>query len=155
VRTRHGAYQQRPIVTEPARRTDLASLLRLLASNELPTIGFSECVANCIVVRERGRPIGGVALELHGQSAVLRSLVVDESYRGRGLGQLLTGAILERARGQDVRVVYLLTTNADAFFARFGFTPVGREAVADAVRASVEFTVACPATAAAMTLELS
>jgi N-acetylglutamate synthase-like GNAT family acetyltransferase len=141
-------------VAEPARAADLPRLLRLLESNELPTIGFSDCVANCLVVRDGVRPVGAVALELYGRSALLRSLVVDEPYRGRGLGQLLTGAILQRAREHGVRTLYLLTETAEPFFTRIGFVPLRREAVAAAVRDSVEFTAACPATAVAMRLEL-
>ena len=46
--------------------------------------------------------------------------------------------------------MYLLTTTAEGWFPRFGFERIAREEVSEAVRGSVEFGGACPATAAVM-----
>ena len=67
-----------------------------------------------------------------------------------GLGRRLTAAALDIASASGTTTVYLLTTTAEAFFHQLGFERVAREAVPDAVRASVEFTSACPASAAVM-----
>ena len=53
-----------------------------------------------------------------------------------------------------MRTVYLLTETAAEFFPRFGFRPIARDTVDPAVRASVEFTSACPDTALVMVKEL-
>jgi amino-acid N-acetyltransferase len=58
--------------------------------------------------------------------------------------------VLDRARERGVREMYLLTTTAERWFPRFGFTRIAREQVPDAVRGSVEFREACPAFAAVM-----
>jgi amino-acid N-acetyltransferase len=139
---------------EPAQVDDLPSLSVMLKENGLPTLGFEECLPNCLLARRGERAIGAVALELHGETALLRSLVVDARERGQGLGQRLTATIVERARVLQVKRVYLLTETASAFFARFGFREIERDAVAAPVARSVEFTTACPATAAVMALEL-
>jgi amino-acid N-acetyltransferase len=153
---RLGAHRagEAPAAVEPARAEDLPALLGLLDSGGLPTLGFHDCLGSCLVVRSDGDLVGAVALELYGQAGLLRSLVVDESRRGHALGGLLTSAILQLARGRGVGAVYLLTETATAFFARFGFVTVDRAEIPATVRRSVEFTVACPATAVAMALEL-
>ena len=51
--------------------------------------------------------------------------------------------------------VFLLTTTAATFFPRFGFREVARADVDAAVRDSVEFTTACPASAVAMRADLA
>ena len=51
--------------------------------------------------------------------------------------------------------VYLLTTTADGFFPRFGFSRITRDDVPDSVKGSVEFRSACPASAVVMRKVLS
>jgi amino-acid N-acetyltransferase len=51
--------------------------------------------------------------------------------------------------------MYLLTTSAEHYFPRFGFVQIGRDDVRGAVRESVEFREACPASAVVMRAELS
>lgn len=49
----------------------------------------------------------------------------------------------------------LITTTAENYFPAFGFAPIARAEVEPAVQASVEFTGACPASAALMALTLA
>ena len=77
-------------------------------------------------------------------------MAVDVTERGTGLGVRLTEAAIARARAGRVPALYLLTTTAERFFPRFGFTPITREDVPDSVRSSVEFQSACPASAIVM-----
>jgi amino-acid N-acetyltransferase len=58
---------------------------------------------------------------------------------------------LEGAEVAGIEELYLLTTTADQYFPRFGFTRTTRSAVPDAVKASAEFQGACPDTAVVMT----
>lgn len=73
------------------------------------------------------RGIGGcVALHIDMVDlAEVRSLVVREDLRGKGVGRLLVNAVLEEARGLDIARVYALTRQPD-FFARNGFYEVDR-----------------------------
>lgn len=76
--------------------------------------------------------------------------MVDAGWQGRRLGHQLTEAALNLARQRKLNAVYLLTTTAEAFFPRFGFTAIPREDVPASVQASVEFQSACPASAIVM-----
>lgn len=139
----------------PAAATDLPEILSLLERAGLPQAGVPEHLTDFVVAHEGGRVVGCAALERYGSSGLLRSVAVDVTLRGLGLGQQLTQAQLGRAREAKLARVYLLTETAKDFFPRFGFRAVQRNAVAAAVRASIEFTKACPDSAVAMALELS
>jgi amino-acid N-acetyltransferase len=82
-------------------------------------------------------------------------VAVDPQAQGRGLGHRLTEAALRDAEARRVGDVFLLTTTAERFFPRFGFETVAREVVPPAVRSSVEFTSACPASAIVMRKRLT
>jgi amino-acid N-acetyltransferase len=139
---------------ESARPEELDALLALLTAAGLPTAGFTDCLGRVLVAREGDRVLGCVALELYGEEALLRSLVVAPAARGRGLGERLTAAALDRADASGARRVWLLTTTAERFFPRFGFLAVERDELPAALAASAELRGACPASAVAMGLEL-
>jgi amino-acid N-acetyltransferase len=138
-----------------AREQELTAVVALLTHSRLPEAGLTEHVDSLLVAREGDRVVGCAALEVYGEQALLRSVAVDESMRGRGLGRDLTRAALELAEGRGVLTVYLLTETAAGFFPRFGFAVVDRASVSGAVTSSAEFTTACPSTATVMALDLS
>jgi len=137
-----------------AAEADWPSIANLLAGSKLPVEGLAPHLGSALVARERERVIGCAALELYGGDALLRSVAVEPSLKGSGVGTALTIAALELARRRHVRRVYLLTETAAEFFPRFGFAPVQRAAVPEAVRQSVEFAQLCPQSATVMLLEL-
>lgn len=139
----------------PAGTEDLPAILALLGQSHLPEAGLGAHLATTLVARDGSSIVGTAALELYGRAALLRSVAVDPTQRGRGLGQRLTAAALDLARARGVRAVYLLTETAAGFFPKLGFRPIARDAVDAGVQTSIEFTTACPASALAMALELS
>jgi amino-acid N-acetyltransferase len=137
-------------VLRAASAADYDEVVRLLQAADLPTAGLRRSLPDFLVAEDGGRVVGAIGLEVYGDAALLRSAVVDTSRRGTGLGRDLVSGLLERASRQGVREVYLLTTTAERYFPRFGFTRVTRDAVAPAVRVSEEFQGACPDSAVAM-----
>ena len=132
-----------------ATAADLNEVLELLEHNHLPRAEIERHLGTLLVAREGERIVGCAAVELHGKAGLVRL-----PHRGLGLGIQLTDAILALARSHGVKTVYLLTETATGFFPRFGFRSIRREEVDPAVRRSVEFTKACPASAQAMRAEL-
>lgn len=141
-------------VLRKARPEELAAVDGLLAAAGLPTVGVAEALDGFVVAEEADALVGVAGLEVHGDEGVLRSVAVAPSRRGSGVGARLTEAVLESARDAGLRRVWLLTTTAEGYFPRHGFRPAEREAASAAVRQSVEFREACPASAVAMVLEL-
>src|SRR5262245_54235119 len=136
---------------EPARAHDLRGALELLGRAELTAQAVSEGWGHYFVVREDdGRVVGVAGLELYGDFGLLRSVAVDEDYRGQGLAAALVEAVLQRAQRVGLRSVYLLTTSGRDYFARRGFTDAARDAAPAAIRESWEFKNGCPSTAAFM-----
>jgi amino-acid N-acetyltransferase len=138
----------------PARESEVPSVRGLLRASGLPDAGIDAIGETLVVAREGGEVVGCAALELYRPSALLRSVAVDQDWRGSGLGIVLTRAALDLARELGVQRVYLLTETAAGFFPRFGFRPVSRTDIELDVLASEEFTLLCPDTAQAMVLDL-
>jgi amino-acid N-acetyltransferase len=136
---------------EPQDRADVEALL---AGAGLPTEGVDEHLHAFFVEEDRDRLVGVVGLELYGQHALLRSVVVAGTARGTGLGSTLTRRALDEAQARGVIAVYLLTTTAEGFFPRFGFERIAREEIPVTLQASRELRGACPSTAVAMRLRV-
>jgi amino-acid N-acetyltransferase len=139
-------------VIRGAEPRDRAGVEALLEGARLPTQGVGEHLHSFFVEDDGERLVGAVGLEIYGEDALLRSVVVAGVARGAGLGTVLTRRALDEARACGVRTVYLLTTTAEAFFPRFGFERTAREKIPEAVQASEELRGACPSTAVAMRL---
>jgi amino-acid N-acetyltransferase len=129
---------------------DYPAIAGLLAEAGLPLEGAEEAFGTGVVARDADRLVGAAAVELHGDAALLRSVVVVPDLRGTGLGGALVTAAEAVAAEAGARTVYLLTETAAAWFPRLGYTPVAREDISGAVIDSVEFTTACSDTAVAM-----
>ena len=129
---------------------DVDEVYSLLREHHLPVDGLAGHLETTLVARGANRILGSAALELYGNSALLRSVAVARSSHGQDIGRDLTLAALQLARERGVLAVYLLTTTADRYFPRFGFERINRSDVPAAVQSSIEFTSACPSTATVM-----
>ena len=127
----------------------------MLREASLPTDGLEEQFGpGYLLAEEAGAPVGAMGVERYGAYGLLRSAVTVPAWRGRGLGLALTHECINGARSQKLKALYLLTTTAADFFARFGFQPVERPTVPEEIRRSREFSSACPASATVMVLSL-
>lgn len=140
---------------EAATDRDLPQVRSLLEQHHLPLEGVDDRIRTMLVARDGSQVVGTAALELYSDCALLRSVAVDAAQQGRHLGRQLTEAVLRLAQDHGVRTVFLLTTTAERFFPKFGFEQITRDEVPETVRASVEFTSACPASAIVMRKRLA
>jgi amino-acid N-acetyltransferase len=142
-------------MTSVFRAPDLVQVQRLVAGAGLPTEDLAEAdLSHFFGYGSRERPSGVVGLELTGDEALLRSLVVEAPVRGAGGGRALVAAAEAHARRSGARSVYLLTTTAAAFFERLGYVRVDRDSAPGAIRATREFSTLCPASAVLMVKRL-
>jgi N-acetylglutamate synthase-like GNAT family acetyltransferase len=139
----------------PVREADRRTVADLLAGADLPVEGLEEQFGEGYVVAELdGRIVGAGGIEVHGRSGLLRSVVVREEARGRGLGQLIVNDRLRWSARKGLRAVYLLTLTVPEFFAHMGFTEMKRHEMPDEIQESREYSEICPATATAMVIRL-
>ena len=135
----------------PARKGDEAAIQGLLRLAELPSEDVSEHLETFLVAVVGGEIVGTVGLEVTGSSGLLRSLAVAVPLRGIGLGKLLYGEIVEKARSLGIQRLGLLTTTAEGFFARVGFEKEKRSDIPPFLALSKEYKIYCPSTAVIMT----
>src|SRR5688500_16821300 len=129
---------------------DLPAVERLLTDSGLPLDGVPEALGT-FVVAEAGSDLVGVAgLEICCNDALLRSVAVRPEWRSHGVGRALVTRAIADAEARGLRALYLLTTTAERYFPSFGFRTIARDDVPADVRATAEFTSACPASATVM-----
>ena len=116
-------------ILRPARTSDIVAIQAMRAplvdSNVLlqhQLVSLYERVQEFVVAETRnGRILAAGALHvMWGDLAEVRSLVVDQSARGMGLGKAVVEALVERAYTLGIRRVFCLTFEVD-FFVRCGF----------------------------------
>jgi amino-acid N-acetyltransferase len=129
---------------------DHEAVATLLRDSDLPVDGVSEWLGQFWVAEHQGRVVGVAGMERYGDSGLLRSVAVTQEWRGTGVGRTLVDRVLDEGQAAGVRDVYLLTTTAEHYFPRLGFTCIGRDQVPEPVQGSIEFTCACPASAVVM-----
>ena len=138
------------IAVRPARESDLAGVLGQLRQAGLPLEGVEEHFAHFLVAEAGPDLLGAIGMEVYGSEALLRSAVVTPDWRGRGVGTMLHDALVECAASLGVTRIVLLTTTAEAFFARRGFRTIPAASIGGPLRMSSEFQGACPSTAVCM-----
>ena len=127
----------------------------LLATAGLPVDDLPEQLEHFLACGRAAEPDGIIGLEIFGEDALLRSLVVSERMRERGLGKKLVAAAEAHAKTNGVRTVFLLTDTAEEFFSALGYTSADRALAPPPVSASRQFSELCPATAAFMVKNLN
>ena len=107
-----------------------------------------------LVVEEGNVMAGCVGAEVFDDIALLRSLVVSRSFRGKGLAKELVSALEARLSRYGVSEIWLLTTDADGYFRQHGYLPVTRDRVPARVQETKEFSILCPDSAVVMRKQL-
>ena len=130
--------------------TDYTTFLVALTAERLPTDDLAEPGRVFLQVEQDGQTVGFGGYELHGEDALLRSVVVLPALRGRGLGHDVAESVLRQAAQAGARRVYLLTTSAAPFFERLGFSRSERAAAPESIRSTRQATSLCPSSAALM-----
>lgn len=140
-----------------ARPDDLDAVERLLTASALPTAGVAALLAEHardVIVADDPRRSGELAavagLEVLGETALLRSVAVQSTWRAHGLGRALVEDVICLGETRGLTALYLLTTTAEHYFPKFGFERVDRGMVPPEIAATLEFRSACPASAVAM-----
>lgn len=123
---------------------------RLLSRADLPTADVREQAGAFRVATVAGERVGLGGVERHGRDGLVRSVVVEPSARGQGVGAALVAALADEVRAAGVERLFLLTTDAAAFFAAQGFEPVARESVPERIRETAQFASLCPDSATVM-----
>jgi amino-acid N-acetyltransferase len=127
-------------MTAPAGPADLPDVVALLEHAGLAADGVADAIDFFLVTREDERIVAVAGLEDYGSAGLLRSVAVSQDRRNRGLAAALVRQLIARSRARAYAAIYLRTTTADAYFARFGFRIVDMSRVPPEVRVSQQFS---------------
>jgi len=135
--------------------SDLAILKSWLAAAGLPLEDLSAThMRNFLLATVGDTAVGMIGLELYNDIGLLRSLVVEPSSRRQGAGRALVAALERKATSAGVRELWLLTIDADDYFARLGFETMDRDAAPATIQETDEFSSLCPGDAVLMRKKL-
>jgi amino-acid N-acetyltransferase len=142
-------------VVRSARAADWNDVSKLLGDAGLPTDDLGPKLLEHFLIAELGDEIVGlVGLETYDTKGLLRSLVVTIRSRSTGLGKKLVSALEAAAQAAGIKDLWLLTIDAEGYFATLGYVIVARDAVPEAIRLSDEFAELCPDSAHLMMKDL-
>ncbi len=132
-------------------RTDWAEVRELLALCHLPTDDLDEQAGKVFhAAINRDRVVGVTGIELYGPVGLVRSLAVNEVFRGKGIGEKLYAAIENYALQNDVLRLYLLTETAEQYFRRLGYEVIDRDIAPMSIQQTRQFSQLCPSSAVFM-----
>jgi amino-acid N-acetyltransferase len=142
-------------LTSITARPSRAAVAALLDASDLPSADLTDAhMEHFFFCGPAAAPTALVGVELCGASALLRSLVVRPEHRSAGLGAELVEHAEAYARAGGARALYLLTTTAEPFFARLGYTIADRARAPREIAATREFADICPASSVFMAKRL-
>lgn len=133
-----------------ARPEEKEMVVSLLKEADLLTEDLSDGLRNFLLAKQGGVLVGVAGLELLGNVGLLRSVAVSPTHQGKGIAGQLVAQLLSDADKQGLQEIYLITTTADRYFDRYGFAPVNREQVPEAIQQTKQFSGLCPSSAVVM-----
>ena len=122
-----------------ARAGDVPRMAELMAAAHLPPLFIEEHLAGFVAGDRAGELIACGGIEMYEDCAVIRSVVVDESGRGLGLGGKLAEMLMTNARNAGATDFYLFTADALPFWQRYDFAEITFEEWKDAPRACWQY----------------
>jgi amino-acid N-acetyltransferase len=138
-----------------AKKEDIPVVQELLKANDLPIEDIPMKI-DCIVIAYRsGQFLGVGGVEEYGVHGLLRSVVIDRRFRGKGYGRTLCGLLIEQAKSKGIKELYLLTMTSESFFKRLGFRRIDRNTVPHVLQETSEFKELCPVSSVCMKMNLA
>ena len=136
-----------------ATAADLLPCVELLEKAGLPVADLA--TDRLALVAESDRVFqGAIGLETFGGVGLLRSLVVAQNARGKGIGPALVTALEVACLSDGVGELWLLTIDADAFFTKLGYDTRDRSDAPNSIQTTEEFSGLCPGDAVLMSKRL-
>ncbi|WP_325065377.1 arsenic resistance N-acetyltransferase ArsN2 [Parerythrobacter jejuensis] len=133
---------------EPVRFKDELDALRdALAAADLPVDDIDQAGRQFLLLRDGAERLGFIGVEGEGPDRLLRSAIILPDKRGAGVGSQLVKELETFVRSDGCERLHLLTTTAEAFFARLGYRAKDRSTAPQVIAASREFAELCPGSA--------
>ncbi len=123
----------------PATGNDIQFITALLLDADLPPDDLETWIGNFLLLSVEGKTVGCIGLESWGKVGLLRSFVISEDYRSKGLGIKLYNRLIALAKEMKLRSILLLAKGASKFFEKNGFKFIERNEAPESVKKSIQF----------------
>lgn len=147
------SYTRLPI--RAAKETDYPLIKTLLRQADLRIDDLRTDLDHFFVLEEQEQILGCGGIELYPPVALLRSLAITTTARGKGFGVLLHDHLEAYARQENIAELYLLTETAITFFKGRHYQTVERQHAPASIISTTQFSNLCPASASLMRKKLS
>jgi amino-acid N-acetyltransferase len=138
-----------------AKEEDIPVVQQLLKENDLPIEDIPMKIG-CLVMAHKGAQFLGVGgIERYGELGLLRSIVINNPFRGKGYGRTLCDLLIDQAKSRGIRELYLLTMTSESFFKHLGFRRIDRKIVPKVLQETSEFKELCPVSSVCMKMNLA
>ncbi len=118
---------------------DKDQIRRLLSECGLPSLYVHRHLKFFIVAKAAKKIVGVIGLEVYGRVGLLRSLCVDQAYRGRGIARMLNAKIMAHARMRGIDRLFMFTFAAEKFASKLGFHKIGKNRIPESIRSTWQF----------------
>ena len=135
---------------ETAQPDEKEIVVALLEQGDLLIEDLPEGLPDFVLAKDEETPVGVAGLESFGTVGLLRSVAVDPAHQGKGIAAQLIDRLLATADATHLHELFLITTTADGYFTRYGFVPVSRDTVPEAIRQTQQFSDLCSSLAIVM-----
>lgn len=129
----------RSITYSFATSADKDQIRRLLSECGLPTLYIHRHLKFFIVAKAAKKIVGVIGLEAYGRAGLLRSLCVDQAYRGRGVAKMLNARIMAYAYTRGIDSLYMFTFDAEKFASKLGFHKISKNRIPKSIRSTWQF----------------
>ena len=125
----------------PATGKDIPFITALLLDADLPPDDLERWIDNFLMLSVEGKTVGCIGLEIWGKVGLLRSFVISENYRSKGLGIKLYDRLIALAKAMNLSSILLLAIGASIFFEKNGFKFIDRNEAPESVKKSIQFNL--------------
>jgi amino-acid N-acetyltransferase len=130
---------QRSITYSFATPVDKHQIRRLLSECELPTLYIHRHLKSFMVAKRAKKIVGVIGVEVYGRVGLLRSMCVDQAYRGQGIAKMLYAKILAYAQMRKISRLYVFTLYAEKFASKLGFHKIDKKRIPKGIRSTWQF----------------
>jgi amino-acid N-acetyltransferase len=138
------------LIIQQATEKDLDAIKKLLDDNNLPTTDIHQDNIQLFIGLIDDKIMSVIGLEKYKNVGLLRSLAVTDLFKNQQVGSRLIRHIVDLCASEHIDKIYLLTTTAEKYFVKFGFTKIERMEAPDILKQTREFKDICPVSAVLM-----
>lgn len=121
------------------RSDEVEAIAKLITSEGMPAREVDRWIDGFWVLDDGRKLVGCAGVEVYGEAAVLRSVMVAPELRGTGEGVRMIERALDYMREMGARRCYLFTMTAQSWFPRFGFAVCSLDDFEAAARESWQY----------------